>query len=844
MQHLQADDSKADYSDNDFFMIRHGVRTVEPGGPMFLRVKIFDVNVDMEVDTGTFVAVMCTKEKNELFPEVPIENTESLLKCVGEIKLPLVGVIRKVEVCYRSVRKYLELHIIEGSGPILIGRHWLAEFGLWPIDLQRTIGTYKHGEFKLRLKPNAQPVALKARRIPFAMRAKVETELERLLKLGHIEKVELSEWVTPIVLVPKGKGVRICSDFKLTVNPFLVVDKYPLPLIDEIFNSLQGGITFSQIDLSHAYMQIVVEEKSRELLTINTHKGLFRYRKMPEGVASGPGDFQRKMEECLSRVPNTAAPSKIKAILEVPSPTNAKQVSSFLGLANYYARFLPARAIKLKPLYSCCNKGEFKWSAECEEAFQWVKNEITSDRILAHYKPKVDLVLTCDATKYGLSAILSHKYKDGSKRAIHFASKVLPKREIGRAIIDKEAAAILFGFKKFYNYIYGHEIILRTDHKPLVFIFGPHKGFRYKIEYIKSVDNGSCDALSRMPIFDSTQVFDRDISTISYIDEGLHAVTSDGIRRETGKCPEVGKIIGYLREKWPSFNQLTAAEKKYHEIRLELSVEKDCILRGSRVVVPSSLREAVLKELYESHFGIVKMKSIARSYFWWPKIDEDIERVAGSCVICVGGSKKSDKVPLTPWPWPDRAWSRIHSDFLGPLKGRMFMIVIDAHLKWPEMVDMGKCTTADRVIIEFKRLFSRHGLPRHIVTDNGRQYTSNEFQTFLKNNGIKQSYSPPSQQTQTTNGAAENFVKTFKDKVNKCLKSGKSLEYAVNLFLYDYRSTPHATTGRSPAWMLYKRKLRTRFDLLKPSTIDEVENNREAQVQRKKGNRQVSFALL
>lgn len=126
------------------------------------------------------------------------------------------------------------------------------------------------------MKDNAQPVALKVRHVAFALRDKVESELALLVSLGHLEKVEVSEWATPIVPILKSDGsVRICGNFKLTVNPCLVVDRHPLPLIDEIFANLQGGQSFSQLDLAHAYMQVNVDEGSRDCLTIVTHNGLF-----------------------------------------------------------------------------------------------------------------------------------------------------------------------------------------------------------------------------------------------------------------------------------------------------------------------------------------------------------------------------------------------------------------------------------------------------------------------------------------------------------------------------------------------------------------------------------------
>lgn len=192
-------------------------------------------------------------------------------------------------------------------------------------------------------------------------------------------------------------------------------------------------------------------------------------------------------------------------------------------------------------------------------------------------------------------------------------------------------------------------------------------------------------------------------------------------------------------------------------------------------------------------------------------------------------------------PWPDKFWSRIHSDFLGLLYGHIFMLIVDPHAKWPEIIDMNTCTQTPRVISEFRKVFARFGLPRHLITDNGRQFTSVEFREFMKKNGVKQSFSTPHHPV--TNGAAENFVGTFKDKVTKIIKSGKTLEHAVELFLFDYRSTEHCTTGRSPAWMVSKRELRTRFDLLRLEAEDTVIAKQMAQIVARKGSRKATFEI-
>ncbi|XP_018403221.1 PREDICTED: uncharacterized protein LOC108780125 [Cyphomyrmex costatus] len=917
--------------------------------PMFIQIKINNVNFSMEIDSGAYVTVMSKETKDCFFPNLEIKKLNKRLNGYGNVELEHDGVIDNLNVEYKNKKQTLGLVVMKRPGTVIIGRQWLKAFGLWPLTLNRNaegtnttinkvdesnikvkltnkfsqlfgagVGIYNKGTLKLVLKNNATPVALKARKLPFALMPKVEEEIDRLVSLGHLEKVDVSEWATPIIPVIKKNGtIRICGNFKLTVNPQLVIDRHPIPLIDEIFSAMGKGKTFSQIDLEHAYMQIPVDEASRNYLTIITHKGLFRYTKLTEGIASGPGDFQKKIEQCLTGIPGCVAyldnifvtgqnekehvdtlykvctrlqqygfkvninkceffrekieilgyvidkgglhksNDKVRAIVEAPHPTNFKQLESFIGLVTYYARFLPDRANKLKALYECAKQSKFTWTPDCEKAFIWVKKEIISPRILAHYDPSKQLVLACDASAYGLSAVLSLIDDDNLEKPIAFASKIIPVKEKHRATIDKEAGAIVFGFKKFYNFIYGREIILKTDHKPLIYIFGPKQEipltvasrlqrwayflsrFTYKIIYIKSKDNGNCDALSRLPVTDSLPIFDNEFTAINYMSENLDTLNAVDIANETKKDKMLKKVLYFAYNEWPNTNDPAIIDNAIFMKKDELTVEKGCILWGYRVLVPESLREIILRELHASHFGIVKMKMIARSYVWWPGIDKDLENVAASCTICTRLKKSPSAVPLTPWPWPDKFWSRVHSDFLGPFHGHMFMLIIDAHSKWPEVIDMNTCTQASRVISEFQKIFTRFGLPRHLVTDNGPQYTSTEFRKFLRINGVKHSFSAPHHPA--TNGAAENFVGIFKDKVEKIMKSGKTLNDAIDLFLFDYRATEHCTTGRSPAWMVSKRELRTRFDMLRPSVEETVVKKQTAQILAHKGSRKVSF---
>ena len=162
-----------------------------------------------------------------------------------------------------------------------------------------------HFKASLHLQPGAKPVFFRPRSIPFAIKETVEKELECLEAEGIIEKVDSSKWAAPIVPIPKGDGhLRICGDYRVTVNPLLVVDQHPLPKPEELFSSLSGGQKFSKIDLSHAYQQMVLEEESRKYVVINTHKGLYRYTRLPFGIASAPALFQRTMDAILQGIPN------------------------------------------------------------------------------------------------------------------------------------------------------------------------------------------------------------------------------------------------------------------------------------------------------------------------------------------------------------------------------------------------------------------------------------------------------------------------------------------------------------------------------------------------------------
>ena len=224
----------------------------------------------------------------------------------------------------------------------------------------------------------------------------------------------------------------------------------------------------------------------------------------------------------------------------------------------------------------------------------------------------------------------------------------------------------------------------------------------------------------------------------------------------------------------------------------------------------------MLVELHNGHPGIVRSKAYARSYVWWPSLDKDIEAACKSCGQCQSTHQLPVGAPSHSWQRPQKPWQRLHLDYAGPIKGKMFLIVVDAHSKWLDVCPSSSSTSAQTVDI-LRTLFACHGLPETIVSDNGPCFTSEEFDKFCKVNGICHVRSAPYHPA--SNGLAERAVQTFKSALSR---SELPLQKFLPNFLFTYRSTPHATTNVSPAELLFKRQLRSRLDLLRPRAVRDV----------------------
>ena len=897
--------------------------------PLHAVVIVNGSPLSMEIDTGASVSIASRETFNSIQEgESTLELAEPTVKLQTYTGEPIrVCGTTQVQVKHKEQTATLPLVITEGNGPTLLGRNWLEALRLdWrtifhigtnltlqkvlnrhPDAFKEELGELRGVTAKIHVNPDARPRFEKVRPVPFAIRHKVEQELDRLQTLGIIRPVQFSDWAAPIVPVMKQDGrVRICGDYKVTINSAAKIERYPIPRIEDLFATLSGGQKFTKLDLSHAYLQVPLDEASCHLATINTHKGLFEYTRLPFGIASAPSIFQRIMENLLQGIPRVCvylddilvtgateqehlanlaqvlqrleaagmklkrpkcafllksvsylghvisaeglhtAELKVKAIVDAPDPRNLTELRSFLGLVNYYGKFLPNLANTLAPLYKLLRQTvAWKWGPRQKQAFRHVKKLLKSNKVLTHFNDQLPLLLECDASPYGVGAVLSYRLPDGTEKPVSFASRTLSKAESNYAHIDKEALAIIFGVKRFHQYLFGRHFEIKTDHRPLTHLFSESKGvptmasgriqrwalllsaYDYTIRYKQGKLNANADALSRLPLpsaIDHTPIPAEIVHLMEHL--STTPLSSSQIQRWTDQDPTLSKVKRWVLEGWPESPEADQELSPYVKRRFELGVEGGCLLWGCRVVVPSQGRKRALQMLHEGHPGIARMKSLARSYMWWPGMDKDIEHQVKACSDCQSTRKDPPPVPLHPWTWPERPWSRVHIDYAGPMEGKMFLLMMDAHSKWME-VHVTNSATSTATIELLRRTFATHGLPEVMVSDNGTAFTSSEFAEFVKRNGIRHVRTPPYHPS--SNGLVERAVQTFKGSFKRSRQG--SINTRVSRFLFTYRMTPHSSTGISPAELMFGRKLHCQLDLLKPSRGRKA---RQAQDQQRK----------
>ncbi|KAK3734690.1 hypothetical protein QZH41_002110 [Actinostola sp. cb2023] len=488
-----------------------------------LTVAIDGKDVPMEIDTGSSVTLLSSRDfrrlggsTSTLKPATVVlkSYTGDVIKCLGEKKM-----------CIQVDDQVHDLTTRVVEGPSLLGRDMMSKFTLpWhrifsvvsttagdiiqqypELFDNNTVGKLKGVQVSLRVNDD-NPVFVKPRVVPFAIRGQYEAALEKLEAEDIIEKVEHSDWASPTVPVVKPDGgMRICGDYSVTINKFSVLEQYPVPTLEELLSKLSGGGKYTKLDLSQAYHQLELTPESRKYTTINTHKGLYQYKRLTYGINSAVSIFQRTMENVLRDLPGccvyiddilitgetdeihlknlhgvlqrlqesglklkrdkfhfmmneivylgfsiaaagvSPTKEKVQAIQDAAPPTNVAELQSFIGAANFLRKFVPDFARIVFPLYKLLKKGvPWKWGKAEQDAFVNIKAAMCSDTVLRHYDPAIELVLQCDASSMGVGAALLQPGPDGMLEPVAYASRTLNQAEQNYSQIERESLAIIF----------------------------------------------------------------------------------------------------------------------------------------------------------------------------------------------------------------------------------------------------------------------------------------------------------------------------------------------------------------------------------------------------------------
>ncbi|XP_013931969.1 PREDICTED: leucine-rich repeat-containing protein C10orf11 homolog [Thamnophis sirtalis] len=335
--------------------------------------------------------------------------------------------------------------------------------------------------------------------------------------------------------------------------------------------------------------------------------------------------------------------------------------------------------------------------------------------------------------------------------------------------------------------------------------------YAYRLQYQPGKHMGHADALNRCPLPLMLSAPAPSVASGVFLIDNLELpLSASDIATSTASDPLLSHVLDAVCRGW-MVDSRSPEFLPFLRRCTELSVLQGCLLWGSRVVVPPTLRQLVLRRLHEDHLGIVRMKALGRGYVWWPSMDADIAGWVQRCPPCQAVWPAPPSSPPRERETPSSPWSRLHADFFSPIDGRSFLLVVDALSKWVEVIHLRSVTSA-ATIHALECLFSTHSLPDTLVTDNGPQFTSVEFRLYLASLGIRHALVAPYHPT--SNGMVERAVRSAKESLARL----SPLPWPARLctYLRAQHSTPYATTGKTPAEVLMGRRLRTTLDRLHP----------------------------
>ncbi|UYV72384.1 hypothetical protein LAZ67_9002893, partial [Cordylochernes scorpioides] len=700
------------------------------------------------------------------------------------------------------------------------------------------------GEIKHKIDTSDYPpVRQRPYRVSPAERRVIQSEVEKMMETKII-RPSSSPWASPVILVRKKDGsLRFCVDYR-RLNKITKKDVYPLPRIDDALDTLSGSRYFSTMDMRSGYWQIEVDDKDREKTAFITPDGLYEFNVMPFGLCNAPATFERmidnvlrglKWDMCLCYLDDIVVygstfkehltrlykvlrciqqaglclnykkchfasrqitilghvvnefgtqpdPEKVKAIVHFPKPRNISETRSFLGLSSYYRRFIKSYANKSRPLNSLLKKDEkLIWGEEQDESFRILKQELGSSPMLGHF----------------IEGAETHVHTDAS---------------------EKECLAVVWALGKFRLYLYGRPFTVVTDHHSLCWLVGLKdpsgrlarwalklQEYDINIVYKRGRKHKDADCLSRSPLADTAEI------------EG-HITSIQDIAEEQSKDPH---LVG-IREKLANENL-----KGYQMIGGVL-YKKNYDPEGKPwlLVVPKQMRHEILKDVHDTpmagHLGFAKSYDRVRKRFYWPGLYRTVSQYIAHCKECQRRKGVPQKPPglLVPIPPTTSPFQKIGIDYLGrfPIShtgNRWIIVATDYLTRFAITKAAATAEATELATFLIEDVILKHGAPREIITDRGRNFMSQTIREINNLNGtihrFTTAYHPQ------TNGLTERLNKTLTDMISVYVDvDQKNWDNILPYVTFAYNTARQETTGYSPFFLVHGQEVETPLDSILP----------------------------
>ena len=697
--------------------------------------------------------------------------------------------------------------------------------------------------------PTVPPVRMPLRKLPFPIKERVRHTLDSMVSNGIIvQETEPSEWISALLAVAKNNGdIRICIDPK-PLNKALLRNHYMMPTIEDVLPQLKNAKIFSTCDARHGFWHVCLDDESSKLTVFETPFGRFRWLRLPFGISVAPEEFQRRLHDALHGLEGIACiaddilvygcgdttdlaqkdhddklvklldrcrqqgirlnrekfklnrptvsfmghvltpsglqvdPAKVEAIRSMPPPTDKKGVQRLLGMITYLAKFVPEFSEKTAPLRALLdNNNEFLWTDVHEATFCQLKTLLQKAPILKYYDVKKPVTIQCDSSQYGLGACLLQDLKP-----VAYVSRALTPTEQHYAQIEKELLAIVFAMERFHTYVYGRNVSVETDHKPLISIVkksltsAPRRlqrmllrlqNYDYSLTFKPGTQVIIADTLSRAfpPVYCKSQseYFAEDVAAVTNINSGgdetkyiIASSTVQDLIRSAAATDELYLALkAQIKAGWPdSQKNLPKDLRQFYPFCDELIVDGDFIFKGDRLFVPQIVRPEMIERSHASHIGVNGCIRRAREAVFWPGMTSDIDTYVRKCSVCQRWRDDSQKEPLISHTVPSRAWAKVGIDLM-ELNQQTYLITVDYFTNYFEIDRLEGKKSAD-VIYRLKQHFARHGIPEVVFSDNGPPFNGSEFRIFSQKFEFVHNTSSP--HYPQSNGKAENAVKTAK----------------------------------------------------------------------------------